>query len=196
MRCLIDRVHGVKFFQYPGTKLKFDNFTRMKYLFQGELSRINSKANFFRLVFLSLFTPMFTRGQDAVKTDTTTYGNVTLIRDSRINELAKVEAGFNASMVKAPRSAKGFRLQLLNTTDREAAMRLRSQLLQLYPDQKVYMSFQPPYIKLKFGNFVDKDEANQFKKDILGSKLVSGNIYLLPEIVELKPEKNEQEPRN
>lgn len=157
---------------------------------------IRRKMFFFSLIVLSLLAPLFTRGQSAINVDTTTYGNVTLIRDSRINELAKVEAGFNASMVKAPRSGKGYRLQLLNTTDREAAMRLRSQLLQRYPDQKVYMSFQPPYIKLKFGNFVDKDEANQFKKDILGSRLVSGNIYLLPETVELKPEKNEQEPRN
>jgi hypothetical protein len=148
------------------------------------------------IAFFFLFLSYGSRCQTAFKTDTTTYGNVTLIRDSRISELAKVEAGFNAAMVKAPRSGKGYRLQLLNTTDREMAMRLRSQLLQRYPDQKVYMSFQPPYIKLKFGNFVDKDEANQFKKDILGSKLVAGNIYLLPETVELKPEKNEQEQKN
>jgi hypothetical protein len=136
------------------------------------------------------------RSQTGVVFDTTSYGNVTLIRDSRIDELAKVEAGFNAAMVKPPRSGKGYRLQLLNTTDREQAMRLRSQLLQRYPDQKVYMSFQPPYIKLKFGNFVDKEEANRFKKDLQGSRLVPGNIYLLPETIELKPEKNEQEPKN
>lgn len=125
--------------------------------------------------------------------DSTTLGQVTVIKDSRLNELAKKELAFNeAYNSAAARSSKGYRLMILNSNDRPLVMQVRSQLLQRYPDQKVYMSFQPPYIKLKFGNFVEKDEAEKFRKEIVNSKIVSGNVYLLPETIEIKPDKNKE----
>ena len=118
-------------------------------------------------------------------------GKVTIIKDSRLDELAKIEATFNEDMAaKAKTTAKGYRLMLLSTNDRILAMKVRTQLLQRYPEQKVYMSFQPPYIKLKFGNFLDKEEAEDYRNEILKSKLVTSNIYLSAETIEVKPDKN------
>jgi hypothetical protein len=116
-------------------------------------------------------------------------GKVTVFKDSRLDILAKKEAEFN---VLGTKSAKGYRLMLLSTSDRELAMNLRARLLQRFPEQKVYMSFQPPYIKLKFGNFLEKEEADQYKKDIISYKLVTTNIYLVPEVIEIKPDKNKE----
>ena len=116
-------------------------------------------------------------------------GKVTIIKDSRLDELAKIEAGFNDDIV-AKSTAKGYRLMLLSTSDRTLAMKVRTQLLQRYPEQKVYMSFQPPYIKLKFGNFLDKQEAEDYRKEILKNKMVASNIYLSSETVEVKPDRN------
>jgi hypothetical protein len=62
-------------------------------------------------------------------------------------------------------------------------------LLQRFPEQKIYMSFKPPYIQLKFGNFVEKGEAERYKTQIKKSGLVTTNIYAVPEIVEVKPPK-------
>ena len=84
---------------------------------------------------------------------------------------------------------------LLNTNDRPLAMKVRTQLLQHFPEQKVYMSFQPPYIKMKFGNFLDREEAESYKKDISRHKLVSGNIYIVPDNIEVKPDKNKDKER-
>lgn len=118
-------------------------------------------------------------------------GKVTIIKDSRLDELAKIEAAFNEAMVaKAKTTARGYRLMLLSTNDRILAMKVRTQLLQRYPEQKVYMSFQPPYIKLKFGNFLDKEEAEDYRDEILRYKLVTSNIYLSAETIEVKPDKN------
>ena len=78
----------------------------------------------------------------------------------------------------------------MNTNDRPLAMKVRSQLLQNFPEQKVYMGFQPPFIKLKFGNFLTKEDAETYKKDILRLKITTGNVYLLPETIETKPDKN------
>ena len=125
----------------------------------------------------------------APKDSTATYGNVTVFKDYRLDILAKKEAEFNMLGAK---SAKGYRLMVLSTNDREQAMNLRAKLLQRFPEQKVYMCFQPPYIKLKFGNFLEKAEADQYKKDIVAYKLVTSNIYLVPEIIEIKPDKNKE----
>ena len=130
--------------------------------------------------------------------DTVTEGKVTVYKDSRLDILAKKEAAFNEAngYSLGPRSAKGYRLMLLSTNDRPAAMRLRAELLQRFPEQKVYMSFQPPYIKLRFGNFADKADADKYKKEITRTKLVTNNIYLLNETIEVKPDKDKEKETN
>ena len=124
--------------------------------------------------------------------DTTNMGKVTVFQDSRLDALVKKEGESNEIYSLGPRSAKGYRLMLLNTSDRPAAMKLRSQLLERYPEQKLYMSFQPPYIKIKFGNFLEEEEAEKYKKEIIKNKLIVNNIYLLPEIIEIKPDKDKE----
>ena len=79
---------------------------------------------------------------------------------------------------------------VLTTSDRAQALQIRTKLLQQYPDQQVYMSYQLPYIKLKFGDYVDKAEAENVRKELVRQNLVTGNIYLLPEIVKVKPDKS------
>lgn len=145
-------------------------------------------------IFFLLLTVLFAfeaTAQNAVSKDTTKIGKVTVYQDSRLDALVKKEIESNEIYSLGPRSAKGYRLMLLNTSDRPAAMKLRSQLLERYPEQKLYMSFQPPYIKIKFGNFLEEEEAEKYKKEIIKYKLVN-NIYLLPEIIEIKPDKDKE----
>ncbi len=127
-----------------------------------------------------------------VALDSSLLGTVTVTKDSRITVFGEKLALFNEYLVKSSRAVKGYRLMLLTTSDRNEAMQVRSSILQLYPEQKVYMAFQTPYIKLKFGNFVDREEADKFRKQILAQKIVTGNIYLLPETIEVKPDKKEE----
>ena len=143
-------------------------------------------------IFFVLLPVFFVLGVSAQITnvkDTVTEGKITVYKDSRLDLLAKKEAEINELIALGPRAAKGYRLMLLSTTDRPAAMNLRAKLLQRFPEQKVYMSFQPPYIKLRFGNFLEQDEAEKYRKEIIRAKLVTNNIYVLPEIIEIKPDK-------
>jgi hypothetical protein len=112
-------------------------------------------------------------------------------KDSRIDVLGKKMAEYNEGLALKVQMVNGYRLMLLNTTDREAAMKLRTILLQQYPEHKLYLSFLAPYIKLKMGNFTDKAEAEKMQKELQALKIVTGNIYLVNEKIELKPvEKN------
>jgi hypothetical protein len=125
-------------------------------------------------------------------------GKVVVNKDPRMEVLAKKQAAYysTSSNNLGPRAAKGYRLMVLSSNDRVYAMNVRAQLLQRYPEQKVYMSYQAPFIKLKFGNFVDKADAEYYKRMIAASKMVKNNIYVVPEIVEIKPLENEEEDKD
>ncbi|NDE11062.1 MAG: hypothetical protein EBZ95_10940 [Chitinophagia bacterium] len=131
--------------------------------------------------------------QGSLSKDTTiSNGNLTIVMDSRLDLLAKKEAEINEAAASGPKYAKGYRLMILNTTDRTEAMNLRAKLLQLFPEQKIYMTFQTPYIKVKLGNFIEKNDAEEYKKEVDQNKLVTTEIYLLSEMIEIKTEKNKE----
>ena len=114
-------------------------------------------------------------------------------KDPRLDILAKKEAELNALAAKiAARSAMGYRLQVLSTNDRELAIKTKAELLQKFPEQKVYMLYQLPYIKLRFGNFKSQAEAESYKNQI--SRMLGGaSVYLINERIEVKPEKEAKE---
>ena len=124
------------------------------------------------------------------KGDSLTRSSIIVNKDPRMAILERKQLEFNTINLK---SSKGFRLLVISSNDREKVMNLRAKLLQLYPEQKVYMIFQNPFIKLKFGNFVDKEEAERYRDLLTDSKLVSNNIYVLPETVVVKADKIKEE---
>lgn len=80
---------------------------------------------------------------------------------------------------------RGYRLQLLSTRSRDEAFKLKSQMLQLFPAQKAYILFQSPYFKVRIGNFLKPDAANDFKKQL--AKSYTGNAYLIEDFIEYTP---------
>ena len=123
--------------------------------------------------------------------DSMVNGTVTIIKDPRIDVLGRKMSEYNDDLSFKPRSGKGYRLMVISTSDRDLAMRLRTELYQYFPEQKQYMSYQLPNIKIKFGNFEDKADADKMRKLILDMKLVTNNIYVVPETIEIKPEKKD-----
>ncbi|MGH2564806.1 MAG: hypothetical protein ACRDE5_09845 [Ginsengibacter sp.] len=140
---------------------------------------------------LSVIIFLFTGSQSfAQVSDTIAQNKITVHQDYRMDILARKEADVNTAILKAQaRIGKGYRLMVLNTNDRAYAMKVRGELLQKYPDQKTYMWFANPYIKIKFGNFKTQDEATPYKNAI--SKMLNGaTIYYIPETIEVKPDKD------
>ncbi len=145
------------------------------------------------LIFLLL---IFSAVQAIAQDDSTIAVAVVVHKDFRLDILARKQAELNAAIIKSKaRSGMGYRLQVLSTNDRELAMRTRTQLLQIFPEQKPYMFYQAPYVKLTFGNFVTKQEAELYRKQI--SRMLGGiSIYTLSQRIELKPEKEIKEEDN
>jgi hypothetical protein len=113
-------------------------------------------------------------------------GNV-VFKDKRLDLFGKKMKEYNEGLSQRTQLVNGFRLLLMKTTDREAVMKLRARLLQDYPEHKNYVVFVAPSLKLKFGNFASRADAEKMRKQLMDQNLVSGNIYILGEQVEIKP---------
>ena len=112
---------------------------------------------------------------------------VLIIKDFRLDILAAKQSELNTAILKnKARTTRGFRLMVLNTNDKEYAYKVRAELLQKFPEQKPYMWFSSPYIRIKFGNFRTREEAEVYRKQI-SSMLNGANIYLLHETIEVDP---------
>ena len=128
-------------------------------------------------------------------TDTTANGKSFIHKDERVDLLGRKMTEYYESLSKKIQMTDGFRLLVVNTSDRNMAMQTRTALIKAYPDQKLYMSFLAPNIKIKMGNFIEREEAEKMKDQLEKTNLISGNIYIVPEKVEQKPlpKKTEEE---
>lgn len=142
----------------------------------------------FAVIIFICFGPVVLKAQTTLKTDTTAtpVSKVTITKDPRIDLLAKAELDMNN---RAKRFVKGYRLFVLKSSDRAYAMRVRTYLLQTFPGENVFMTWQSPFIKMKFGDFEDKADAEKAKKQIERDAVVTGGVYVVPDTIELKPDK-------
>lgn len=119
------------------------------------------------------------------RVDTIGGGNVLVYRDSRFDLLIRKQAEYNERGNLTRKYSHGFRIQVLNTSDRGEAIGTKTKLLQLFPGEKVYLLYQEPYFKVRLGNFRDRDEADselqQLAKQFPGS-------FVIPSAIEPKPE--------
>ena len=77
----------------------------------------------------------------------------------------------------------GYRVQVLSTDNIEEANRVRSEIYEKTARKEVYVTFEPPFYKVKAGDFTSKSEADDFKFKLnqLGyteSKVVQETINL------------------
>ena len=159
---------------------------RQGIIFYLESMRISTVT----ILFIILFSgPLFSAAQQ-INYDTLHDGRVIMEKDARIDTLISKTKEYNDGLARRKLQENGFRLMLLSTSDRNKVTQLRARLLQLYPDQKLYTLFQSPYIKVKFGNFHDKEQAKKMRDELVSKHLVEGNIYIVPEKIEVIPDKD------
>ncbi|RYY89040.1 MAG: SPOR domain-containing protein [Chitinophagaceae bacterium] len=112
---------------------------------------------------------------------------VVVHKDPRLDLLAKRQSQINVAVRRASsRTAQGFRLLVVNTSNRQEAINAKSKIYTLYPELKAYLSYQSPYYKLKAGNFKTRAEAETYRKS-LNSQFPKG-VFIINDVVELKAE--------
>ena len=117
------------------------------------------------------------------QTDSTS--SIVIHKDPRVDMLVKKQVQINEVTTRdARRNIAGYRLQVINTSDRNAAISAKTKIYQLYPELKAYLLYQAPYFRLRVGNFRDKEEAEEYRK--LLSKEFPNSVFLVRDTIEIK----------
>ena len=137
-----------------------------------------------KLSILAQFT--FLSISSSAQTDS---NSVVVHKDPRIDMLMKKQIEINEVTTRnSRRSAQGYRIQVISTNNRTKAMEAKTRIYQHFPELKAYLMYQSPYFKLKVGNFIEREEAENYLQSIL--TLFPTGVYVVRDIVEVKPEKN------
>src|SRR5215212_564432 len=116
---------------------------------------------FFFAVLSFLATSVF--AQDVVNDSS----SVVIHKDPRIDLLIKKQAEINEITTRdARKTARGFRLLVVNSNKREEAIDAKAKLYQYFPELKSYLYYQTPYFKVKAGNFKEKKDAESYQKKL------------------------------
>ncbi|MBI1782608.1 MAG: SPOR domain-containing protein [Sphingobacteriales bacterium] len=135
----------------------------------------------------ALFTATF--GWSQTSTDTLANG-IKVTKDARLDLLVKKQFEINERANKL-KDNKGFRIMVLNTGNRDEALKAKSVLLKNFPEQKPYLAYQPPYFKLKFGDFKTREDAADYQKK-LKFYFPTGGLFIIPDKIEVKLDKDDK----
>ena len=117
---------------------------------------------------------------------------VILHKDPRIDDLVKKQTDINKVAAQKTSSGmyKGYRVMAISTNDRDLANKTKAQLLSRFPDYQTYMSYQAPYFRVKIGDFIKRNDAEELRKRI--ATMTTQGVYIVPDVVVLKAEDEER----
>lgn len=120
------------------------------------------------------------------------HDSILVRKDPRLDLLSAKQAQINkrTAMMTSSGLYKGFRLQVISTVNRDKAFKIKTELLNLFPDQKSYTTFQSPSFKVRIGNFLKREEAEKFRK-ILNQYFPQG-VYVVEDAIEYTPKVDEE----
>src|SRR5215471_10647934 len=112
-------------------------------------------------------------------------------KDPRLDVLTEKQIAINKVTARMSSNGlfKGYRLQVLNTRSRDDAFKTKATLLGNFPDEKVYVLYQSPYFKVRIGNFVNRADAENFKKEL--ALLYPQPAYVVDDLIEYIPRADE-----
>lgn len=127
----------------------------------------------------------------------TCFANDTIIvrKDARLDVLTAKQILVNkrSAMLTSSGQYKGFRIQIISTNDREKAFGIKADLLNKFPEEKVYVMFQSPYFKVRFGNFLKREDAEKMRKPL--NKLFPQGVFIVEDAIEYTPPPDDELPQ-
>jgi hypothetical protein len=121
-------------------------------------------------------------GRIQAQVDTT---GVVVTKDPRIDLLVKKQIAINEETTRESREhVPGFRIQVINTPDRNKVYDAKAKVYQQFPDWKPYLLYQAPNYKLRVGDFRTQEEAEAAMQEL--AKLFPSGLYVIRDIIEIK----------
>lgn len=143
--------------------------------------------------FFLLTTFCFTHGKSFSQIDSAKKIADTIVvnKDPRLDILTQKQALINkrSKLMTSNGLYRGYRLQLLNSSNRNQAFKLKYDLLTAYPEHKVYVSYQAPYFKVRFGNFIRREDAEKMRREL--NKIYQTGVFIVEDAIEYTPKDDE-----
>jgi len=116
---------------------------------------------------------------------------VIVVKDARLDMLSSKQAQINrrSAMMTSGGQYKGFRIQVLSSSNRDNAQKMKTDLMNKFPDYKSYILFQSPNFKVRIGNFLNREEAEKLRK--LLNKYFPQGVYIVEDTIEYYPKLDE-----
>lgn len=119
------------------------------------------------------------------QSNTDTLSNIAIKQDARIDMLVKKNREINEEIyLKTIRNMQGYRIQVINTNDRNKAIDTKTKLLNSFPAEKTYLIYHAPYFKIQIGNFLKREDADDLLNSI--KKIYPTGVFIVPSRVEIK----------
>jgi hypothetical protein len=113
-------------------------------------------------------------------------GSVVVQKDPRIELLIRKQMEINEETTRETRrSVPGFRIQVINSPDRNKVFAMKTKIYQQFPELKPYLMYQAPNYKLKVGNFRTQEEAEDYQKQL--TRLFPSGVYVVRDIIDIAP---------
>lgn len=121
--------------------------------------------------------------------------SVIVKKDARLDILTTKQIAINkrSTMLTSNGQYKGFRIQVVSTTNRDQAFKIKTDLLIKYPGEKTYVMFQSPYFKVRIGNFLKRTDAEKFRKDL--NKAFPQGVFIVEDAIDYTPPPDEELPQ-
>ncbi len=150
--------------------------------FNLPMCRIQNRVSMVVLVLLCRFSVMAATGSDSI----------IIVKDHRLDVLTAKQVQINkrTAMMTSSGMYKGYRIQVISTNKRDLAFKTKSELLARFPDQKSYTMYQSPYFKVRIGNFIKKEDAEKFRKQLM--KYYPQGVYVVEDAIEYAPRDEEE----
>ena len=112
-------------------------------------------------------------------------GSIRVTVDPRVEQLIRKQMAINeVTTMEARRHVPGFRIQVINTPDRNKVNAAKIKVYQEFPDWKPYLIYQAPNYKLRVGDFKTEDEAKAAMQQL--SRLFPSGMYVIRDVIEVK----------
>jgi len=113
------------------------------------------------------------------QTAETSIGRLNIISTYEIDRLVRKHIFINEKTVVK----KGFRIQLKQSSQRDKVMETKAKFLNVFPEMKTYVTYNPPYFKLRTGDFESRFEAFPTYQTILRR---FSNASIVPDLINIK----------
>lgn len=103
---------------------------------------------------------------------------VVVTKDANLDSLVARNIEHN----KSANGIQGYRVQIFFGSERKAAQDAKTKLLQLMPEEEVYLIYQQPYFKVRVGDYRTKLEAEAVYRKLLPE---FNSIFIIPDKINL-----------